>query len=220
MTATNNLTPIGILGGTFDPIHLGHIKIAEATKQKCYLKKIIFIPCNIPAHRYKPIATPAQRLKMTQLAIKDHPNFIVDDREIKRAGTSFMLDTLKSLKQDYPDNPLVLILGLDAFAGLDTWHQWEKLIDYAHLVVVNRAGVKIELPAPIKTLLQTTEVFDAKALQTKQNGLIYQLHIDPIPISATKIRQQLRDGQTPIDTLAENVYNYIRKKEIYYDQNT
>lgn len=211
----NNLTPIGILGGTFDPIHLGHIKIAEAAKQKCGLQKIIFIPCNIPAHRYKPCATAAQRLKMTQLAIKDHPNFIADDREIKRTGTSFMLDTLKSLKQDYPDNPLVLILGLDAFAGLDTWHQWEKLIDYAHLVIVNRAGVKIELPVPIKTLLQTTEVFDTKALQTKQNGLIYQLHIKPILISATKIRQQLQAQETPIDTLPENVYNYIRKKEIY-----
>lgn len=210
--------PIGILGGTFDPIHLGHIKIAEFTLQKCSLQKIIFLPCNIPVHRYKPIATPAQRLKMTQLAIKDHPNFMVDDREINRAGTSLMYDTLKSLKQDYPDNPLVLILGYDAFARLDTWHQWEKLIDYTHFIIVNRTGIKIELPAPIKILLQTVEVFDAAALQNKQNGLIYQLHNDPIPISATKIRQQLRDQETPIDTLAKNVYNYIREEGLYNDK--
>ena len=209
--------PVGILGGTFDPIHLGHIKIAEFILQKCALQKIIFIPCNIPAHRHKPVATPEQRLAMIKLAIEKHPNFILDDREIKRAGKSFMLNTLKSLKQDYPENPLILIMGFDTFVQFNTWYQWEKLMDYTHLVVINRPGVKIELPIVIKNLLQNIEVFDPQVLTTKQNGLIYQSHIDPIPVSATQIRQQLHNNQTPIDTLPENVYNYIRNKRLYHD---
>lgn len=211
----NNQSPIGILGGTFDPIHLGHIKIAEYVLKKCNLQKIIFIPCYTPAHRYKPIATAAQRLAMIQLAIKDHPDFIADDREIKRQGTSFMIDTLQSLKQDYPENPLCLILGTDAFANLDTWHQWQKLINYANFVVINRPGIKVEIPPPIKELLKNSEILDPSAFQHKPNGLIYQLHITPIPISATKIRKQLHDHKLPTDSLPKAVYNYICAEKIY-----
>ncbi|MGD9152259.1 MAG: nicotinate-nucleotide adenylyltransferase [Gammaproteobacteria bacterium] len=211
----DNLTPIGILGGTFDPIHLGHIKIAEYALKKCNLQKVIFIPCHTPAHRYQPIATAAQRLTMTQLAIKDYPNFIADDREIKRQGTSFMIDTLQSLKKDYPNNSLCLILGTDAFANLDTWHQWQQLTNYANFIVINRLGVKIEISSSIKELLKNSEIFDPTAFQHKPNGLIYQLHITPIPISATKIRKQLHEHKLPTDSLPKAVYDYIYAEKIY-----
>lgn len=211
----NNLTTIGILGGTFDPIHFGHIKIAEYALKKCNLQKVFFIPSYMPAHRYQPIATATQRLAMIQLAIKDYPNFIADDREIKRQGTSFMIDTLKSLKQDCSENSLCLILGADAFANLDTWHHWEKLIDYANFIVINRPDVKVEISSLIKKLLKNSEIFDPIAFQHKPNGLIYQLHITPIPISATKIRQQFHKKRSPISLLPKAVYDYICVEKIY-----
>jgi len=208
-------TSIGILGGTFDPIHLGHIKIAKYALQQCDLQKVIFIPCHTPAHRHKPIATSKQRLKMTQLAIKDDPNLISDDREIKRQGISFTVDTLQSLKQDYPTNSLCLIIGADAFANLDTWHQWQKLTNYAHLIIVNRSKVKIKTSIPVKKLLKNAEILDPIAFKHKLHGLIYQLHITPIPISATMIRQQLHKHRLTDDSLPKAVYDYICAEKIY-----
>jgi len=206
---------IGIFGGTFDPIHLGHIKIAEQVLQTCHLQKVLFIPCYQPHHRIKPIASPTQRLQMVQLAIKDYANFDVDDREIKRQGISFMFNTLQSLRQDYPHNSLCLILGYDSFATLDKWHQWQELINYTNLIVVNRPDTENNLSEPIKNLLKTNEIFDATKLQTKSHGLIYQLNITPIPISATEIREQLQQQKTPINTLPTKVYEYIIAKKIY-----
>jgi nicotinate-nucleotide adenylyltransferase len=206
---------IGIFGGTFDPIHLGHIKIAEQALQTCYLQKVLFIPCYQPHHRTKPIASPTQRLQMVQLAIKDYANFDVDDREIKRQDISFMFDTLQSLRQDYPHDSLCLILGHDSFATLDKWHKWQELINYANLIVINRPNIQIDLSEPVKNLLKTNEIFDATKLQTKSHGLIYQLNITPIPISATEIREQLQQQKTPINTLPTKVYEYIIAKKIY-----
>jgi len=121
--------PIGILGGTFDPVHNGHIQLAQAILKKLPLEKILFIPCYQPVHRGKPIATPQQRLNMLRLVTDTEPKFAISEAEINRQGPSYMIDTLAELKKLYPYNPLCLTLGMDAFAKLDTWHQWQQLLD-------------------------------------------------------------------------------------------
>lgn len=216
--AVNNPTPqqpIGIFGGTFDPVHLGHIQIARQVLDKCYLQKILFIPCYQPAHRHQPTATPTQRLEMLRLALENYPKFIVDAREIKRQGASFMIDTLQSLKQEYPNISLCLILGSDAFAKLNTWRNWQQLADYTNFIIINRPHIQTKLSPLIQNFLQQATITDPSKLSKIANGAIYQLNISPIPISATTIRQQLKNCKTPLSTLPKKVFNYINSKKIY-----
>jgi nicotinate-nucleotide adenylyltransferase len=206
---------IGILGGTFDPIHLGHIQLAKYTLTHCFLKEIIIAPNYTPPHRKKPVANPKQRLKMIRLALENYPNFTADDREIRRQGKSFMIDTLKSLRKDFPNTSLCLILGFDTFANLPSWHEWKDLLKYANFIVINRPDVATKITSPVKKLLKTAEITDPKELSENLNGKIYQLQMPPIPISAAKIRKQLKHGEKPKDLLPEKVYKYIRENNIY-----
>jgi len=231
MTTNNHLQkPIGILGGTFDPIHNGHIQLAKQVLQKLQLQTIRFISCYQPPHRSNPIASPEQRLAMLKIALKDYSNFIIDDREIKRQGKSFMIETLQSLREEFPNTPLCLIVGFDAFAQLSTWHCWEKLHDYAHIIVINRPDSLLELTDAVEKLLEKTETKDFLDLHNDLRGKTYQLQIPPIAISATEIRKQLKQGEKPIanppqspffkggrqtETLPEAVYQYIVTHGIY-----
>lgn len=214
----NNLTlqqPIGILGGTFDPVHLGHIQIAKQALNKCLLNKVLFIPCYEPAHKNKPIASPQQRLTMLNQALEAYHNMVVDDREMTRKGVSYMIDTLQSLKTDFPKTPLCLILGADAFANLNTWHKWQQLFDYANFIIINRPNANPEIQNYNKTLLNQSEVSDPIELSKNQNGVIYQLHISPIPISATDIRKKLKNRETILSMLPKKVFTYIMSEKIY-----
>ena len=129
---------IGVFGGTFDPIHFGHLRSALEIGESLRLKEIRFIPCRIPPHRDEPLADPLQRLAMVRAALAGQPEMIADDREIKRDGSSYMVDTLESLRNEFVNDPLCLILGMDAFMELPTWHRWQDLLTLAHLVVMHR----------------------------------------------------------------------------------
>lgn len=132
---------IGILGGTFDPIHFGHLRTALDVVEDLNLQQLRFIPCGEPPHRDQPHASPAQRLAMVQLAIASESRFMVDAREIQRGGPSYMVETLESLRQELGEQQsLGLIVGLDAFAALDSWYRWQDLIDLAHLIIMTRPG--------------------------------------------------------------------------------
>lgn len=131
---------IGLLGGTFDPVHHGHLRIALEAKEALGLTEVRFIPCRQPPHRGDASATAQQRLDLLRLACGDMPGFAVDTRELERPGPSYMVDTLASLRAERGDEPLCLILGWDAFLGLPGWHRWQNLLDYAHLAVVQRPG--------------------------------------------------------------------------------
>ena len=133
---------IGILGGTFDPVHFGHLRLAVEMYQDLGLQEVRLVPCRIPPHRNAPQASPEQRLAMLRLAIEHELGLRVDQRELQRDGPSYMVDTLQSLRDELgPDTPLSLILGMDAFDDIDTWHRWEELIQLAHFIVIQRPGV-------------------------------------------------------------------------------
>lgn len=206
---------IGILGGTFDPIHYGHLRTALDVQQCLSLDEVRFIPCGEPAHRNRPIAEPLQRLAMVRAAIAGQSKFVADDREIRRGGRSYMVDTLISLKQEFKSKTFCLILGMDAFNGIEQWYQWEKIFDLANIVVMQRPTIngRVELN---KRLLQYKERFiDADNLKTKQNGAICFVPVTQLDISATTIRQQWQENIDSQFFLPDSVLTLIQQQNIY-----
>jgi nicotinate-nucleotide adenylyltransferase len=207
---------IGVLGGTFDPIHYGHLRTALDVQQRLSLDEVRFIPCGEPAHRSKPVAEPLQRLAMVRAAIAGQEKFIADDRELRRGGPSYMVDTLASLKAEFPNKTLCLILGTDAFNGLDQWYQWQKLFNLANIVVMQRpaSSAQTELNKRLITQLKARFV-DADNLKKNQNGAISFVPVTQLDISATDIRQQWQQGKNIQFLLPDPVLRLIQQQNIY-----
>ncbi len=211
--------PIGIFGGTFDPIHLGHLHLAAEVLQKAQLEKINLVPCYQSPLRTQPRATPDQRLMMVKLAIAKKQNLFADDQEIERKGISYTIDTLEFTRATFKtsEQPLVLIMGIDAFNQFDHWHKWQNILELAHLVVVNRPKIQFEQKEEIKYLLKQKQIFNPQELTTKPGGNILILDIHPLPISATNIRNllEIKHYNEVQNMLPENVWQYILKNNIY-----
>lgn len=191
---------IGIFGGTFDPVHFGHIKPALSVKQSLGLEQLRFIPNRLPPHREQPWLDVDQRLDLLKAALADVEDAVIDRRELDREGPSYMVDTLRSLQQAFPSETLVLIIGMDAFLGIPRWHEWRALFDLCHVVVTMRPGFS---PASIETSmdpddyrflsLRMTE--DDSQLMTQTCGQILLKSVPQLDISSTEIRRRLRAGQ-------------------------
>lgn len=204
---------IGIFGGTFDPIHNGHLRSALEVLQQFDLDHIRLIPSARPPHREQPQATPEQRVMMLHLAIKNSAQFVVDDRELKREGASYTIDTLKSLRQEMPDTALYLILGSDAFSGLSTWHQWEKLLDLSHIIVMQRASQPLSLSADMDRWFQARKgSAEDSALLV---GKIWSVTLTQLNISATAIRSDITQGQPPAFLTPDPVVSFIEQLALY-----
>ena len=208
--------PIGILGGTFDPIHHGHLRTALELLETLELAEVRFSPCRIPAHRGSPQVTAEQRLALVRLALDDQPGFVADDRELRREGTSYMVDTLASLREDVgPETPLCLIVGADAFRELHTWRRWRELTHWAHIVVMQRPGVRQPLPSVLETFINPRLIDDALALRQQPAGGILFQSVTQLDISATQIRALLAHGQSPRYLLPEAALAYIHDGALY-----
>jgi len=188
--------PVALLGGTFDPVHYGHLRFADDVRRALGLSEVRLVPTGDPPHRGSPSASAAHRLAMLRLAVVEFPGLVVDDRELRRAGKSYTVLTLTELRHEFPDSPLLLLLGADAFRGLPSWHRWDELFDLAHVVVVERPGVKLEatLPEPLLPIWRDRRVRDPKILLSRPAGAILAQPISPLDVSATKIREQLATG--------------------------
>ncbi|MGH8529443.1 MAG: nicotinate-nucleotide adenylyltransferase [Nevskiales bacterium] len=208
--------PIGILGGTFDPVHNGHLRLAVQLRDLLGLAQVRLIPSARPPHRGAPAAAPGQRAKWIRVALAGEPNLILDNRELIRSGTSYTVDTLTDLQKELPDTPLCLAMGDDAFAALDQWHQWERLLELAHLVVVPRPGVSSKLPPRIAKLLADREIKNPAQLGRARSGHIYHTEFPLLEISGTEIRDLLRAGKSPRYLLPEEVLREIKDLEVYH----
>jgi nicotinate-nucleotide adenylyltransferase len=206
---------IGILGGTFDPIHLGHLHLANSIYQQLHLQKIIFIPTSQPLLRHPAIATASQRLEMLRIAIKEYPYFEVDDCELNRSAPSYSIDTLRELRKKIPDQPLCFIMAADQLIQFDQWHEWQKIPDLAHLIITDRPGYELRLNDATKQLLNDRQITDPTLLSEKNTGYIYLVNIEAMPISATKIRSELAKGKEPISFLPKGVWKYIKENGLY-----
>lgn len=214
---------IGIFGGTFDPVHYGHIKPALDVQHALSLEELRFIPCSIPAHREAPIATTAQRISMLQAAIDDEPKCIIDTRELNRQGVSYMVDTLQSLHDDFPNTRLCLIIGLDAFLNLHRWSRWQTIFDLAHCVVTYRPGCELnfetlhpELQWLVKNRHIEAEVVLKDTSVFKQtDGVLVFMPVTQLDISATDIRKRVKQQKSIDKLVATPVNNIIQQQKIY-----
>jgi len=204
---------IGILGGTFDPIHFGHLRSALEVSEQLNLAHVRLIPSARPPHRNVPHATPQQRLMMLHLAMKNANSLIVDDRELQRDGISYTIDTLKSLRQDFPENPLFLLLGTDAFLGIQTWHKWQDLLELAHIVVIRRPNETVTMPTQLNAWYQQHLAMpdDAQAVA----GKIWPVTVTQLAISATAIRAAVLAGKSPQFLLPDAVIQLINQLGLY-----
>ncbi len=207
--------PIGIFGGAFDPIHIGHLCSALDVLRILDLEHIQFIPCKTPVHKYPTIANAHQRYTMVLLAIQSIPQFIANDCEITRESPSYMIETLVSLRVRYINKPLCLLLGTDAFMGLPAWKNWQQLLDYSHIILMQRPGYQLKLDTELAAFLNRHLVADFNKLRTHLAGSIYLQHITELPISSTQIRAQLQAGLLPHFLTPESVIHYIQQYQIY-----
>ncbi len=206
---------IGILGGTFDPVHFGHLRPALEIQQYLGLQEVRLIPCRIPPHRPQPLASAAQRVAMLEVAIRQHPVLRVDTRELQRDGPSWTLDTLVSLRKELGGQGMCLLLGMDAFRGLSTWHRWHELIDYCHMVVMTRPGTVLPEQGVLADFIGLHRVLDAAALEQHASGLLLFHPVSQLEISGTSIRKQLAAGKDPGYLLPDPVIDIIHKEGLY-----
>jgi len=214
------LKPIGILGGTFDPIHYGHLRLAEEMLELAGLQQIRFIPAGNPPHRESPQVTATHRSAMVKLAIADNPGFVLDECEVKRTSRSFTIHTVRELRAELGDTqPLCLLMGGDAFLQLHTWHEWERLLDLVHIVVGYRPGYTLdERLHSAPTVLREhylQRLCDVNYLSQHPAGGIAELAIPKLEISATLIRNRVAENSTIRYLLPATVANYINQHHLY-----
>lgn len=210
---------IGIYGGTFDPVHFGHLRTILEVKETFSLDQVRLVPCAQPVHRGRPVATPEQRFIMLQKATEGLSSFVVDSREIVRDKPSYMIETLKSLRNEFPQQSLLLILGSDAFAGIENWFQWRQLFDYAHIIVMQRPGSSFEA-VTLQSFLQTRLTQKMTDLAQFKHGFLYvQLGIQ-LDISATQIRHKISNNESIDFLLPDNIIKYIAENDLYHDNFT
>ncbi len=212
------ISPVGILGGTFNPIHFGHLRIAQELADALNLAEIRFIPSANPPHKAVPMVSAQHRAQMVQLAIADNPLFKLDRRELDRQGASYTIDTLISLREELGENvALCLMMGSDAFSKLDGWHRWDELLNYCHIVLVQRPSSKTQtkLSDQMTTFLANHCTENNDDLAEKLAGYIHMQPITAQDISATNIREMLACGKNAKYLVPEQVLAYIQQQRLY-----
>lgn len=204
-----------MLGGTFDPIHAGHLRSAVELREVLALDELRFVPCHVPPHRNAPVASPAQRLRMLELAIADEPGLSIDTRELQRDEPSYSINTLIALRAELGAScALSLIVGMDAFAQLHTWQRWQEILDYAHIIVIARPGSALPQHGAVADLLRAKRA-DGSVVKQRSCGNIVSVELTPLPISATVIRNLIQTARSPRYLLPDAVWNYIRAQHLY-----
>ena len=217
---------IAVFGGTFDPIHFGHLRVALELKERLALDRLHLLPCHRPPHRVMPETDSAHRLAMVQLAVAGDAAFRVDDRELKQTGPSYTVKTLESLREEMGAEPvLCLAMGADAFLAIDSWYRWQDLLGLAHIVVMTRPGWQMPgadvtgraLSSVASNLLQKHAVANVEQLQMRPAGNILPLEVTALEISATQIRRLISTGRSARFLLPQAVLQYIHQHKLYTD---
>ena len=209
---------IGILGGAFDPIHNGHIRLALEAKEQLSFDHVRLIPVNFPPHRSTPVASAVHRRTMIELAITDEEGLCIDLRELDSDETSYSINTLKSLRQEFTDDALCLILGRDAFNKIDSWKDWEELLDYAHIIVANRPGESDKAESQdLEQWIKQHQSSQLASLKENPSGTIYFIDIPMLDISSSMIRQKYVEHETIDQLLPASTLTYIKDNHLYQD---
>lgn len=210
-----SLSPMGIFGGTFDPIHFGHLRSAFEMLQALRLGEVRFMPSGNPPHRAAPIADAALRLEMVRLATEGQEGFVVDDREFRRAGPSYSVDTLTALRKEFPSRSIGLIIGMDAFLSLPKWYHWQEILQLAHIVVAHRPGWRAPDIGELGELLAERGTHRIDDLHQARAGRIYVHDVTQLEIASSEIRELVRLGRDPRFLLPDAVREVINSTGCY-----
>ncbi len=212
------MSPIGIFGGTFDPIHYGHLRTAFEMLQALRFGELRFVPSGDPPHRGETYAPASLRLEMVRAATANEPRFVVDDCEVRRQGPSYTVDTLAAMREEQPDAPMGLILGMDAFLGLTNWRRWNEILDYAHIVVAHRPGWRAPDIGAIGELISEHGTHRIDDLHEQRDNLIYIHAVTQLEISSTEIRDLVGAGRDPRFLMPDVVRDIIVESNCYEEK--
>ena len=214
------MNSIGIFGGTFDPIHFGHLRTAFELQQALGLEELRFVPAGDPPHRDAPLAEAGLRLAMVRAAIAGQPGFTVDDREVRREGPSYAVTTLAELREEAPGRPVCLLLGMDAFLGLDRWHKWREILKLAHVAVAHRPGWRAPTGGALGQLLVERGTGRVADLRDAPAGRIFVHPVTQLEISSTDLRNIVVSGRDPRYLVPDAVRDIIRETGCYSPRTT
>jgi nicotinate-nucleotide adenylyltransferase len=213
---------LGILGGMFDPVHLGHLQVARQLHEQLALDQIWLVPCGVPVHRGAARASNAQRCAMLELAAQEYPWLQVDRREVDSPEPSWTHATLSAIRKERPASALYCLMGADAFLQLPTWHRWQDLPELAHLIVSTRPGYGVDVAAldePLRSFCQRHLVRQAQELAGRKCGGLYFAPLRTPPLSSTLVRERIGRGESLTDILPPAVAAYIKQQGLYSDFN-
>ncbi|TPG64000.1 nicotinate-nucleotide adenylyltransferase [Ewingella americana] len=217
LNSPSDISLLALFGGTFDPIHYGHLRPVEKLAKETELKQVILVPNNVPPHRPQPEASALQRLKMVELAIEGNPLFTIDSRELSVQKPSYTIETLETLRKEHgAQRPLAFIIGQDSLLSLYKWHRWEELLNFCHLLVMARPGYAERLDTPeLQGWYNRHRVTEPSKLQQRAHGYIYQANTPLLDISATEIRQRRHEGKSCANLVPAAVEHYIDSQGLY-----
>ena len=209
-----NKTFIAILGGTFNPIHNGHLAIANSLYEQLMVSTFYFLPCGYPVHKPQPLTAVEHRLAMLRLALAENPHYQIDEREIHKTQKNYTTISLSAIRKEH-DEPLAFIVGSDAFCQLETWYQWQQLFELAHLIIIPRPNVNLPTHGALAKQLKERLIHQAEVLLQQTHGGIF-IHAMPLlDISSTLICQRKQQGLDIRHLLPRAVYDYIQQHNLY-----
>ncbi|MEP7728482.1 nicotinate-nucleotide adenylyltransferase [Marinomonas primoryensis] len=213
---TTGKSGVAIMGGTFDPIHNGHLRTAVEVLDRYQYSELRLIPCFQPVHKGQPSVSPQQRLEMAKLAISGDSRLRVDSREMDREGPSYSVDTLRDIRSEIgPNESLIMVLGMDSFLSLPTWQNWQELIQYSHLLVVSRPGWEPDLISELSAFCENYRAASSHELQCAPSGRVWFETLTPLGISSSMIRALARKNESIAYLLPEPVQKYIEQHQLY-----
>lgn len=204
-----------IFGGTFDPVHLGHVNMARQASTQLKANDIHFMPCALPVHKQAPGVTTSHRVAMLKALCENYEGFWLDERELKRTTPSYSLLSMREWRAEYPNEPLVMLIGTDSFNSLPSWYEWEALVELCHIAVYKRPTEQLSQDTRLLTYLQRSQVSDAAELHHKIAGLCMFLEGPLVAISSSEVREQIATGQRYNQVLPECISSYIAKHKLY-----
>jgi len=208
--------PVGIFGGTFDPVHYGHLRSALELVERLELQQLLLMPCAVPPHRDVPTCDATHRAAMVELAVAGEPRLSCDKRELERRGTSYTIDSLLELRRELgAECSLCLVMGCDAVLEITGWHRWQELLDWAHVVVIARPGWQLPVEGVVANWLQAHRLTGPGQLGAQPCGGVLIEELRPLAISSTEIRSLLAAGRSARFLLPQAVLDYIQSHSLY-----
>ncbi|GAB0110702.1 nicotinate-nucleotide adenylyltransferase [Pseudoalteromonas distincta] len=206
---------IAIFGGTFDPVHLGHLNMAQQCVNAFKLDTLYFMPCALPAHKAAPGISTQHRINMLNAAIAPYPHFELDLRELNRAGPSYSLLSLQELRKEHPTTPILFLIGMDSFNNLDKWFEWKAITQLCHIVVYQRPAQHCTVKGELKSYMQHANAGEVAALKHSLAGKLYFLPGEMLDAASSTIRKQLKKSNKKNELLPDAVSHYIEVHQLY-----